>query len=407
MDASNTSLSDRPTGLVVTVMTDPAALPALQPEWDDLATAARADHNLGFAWAQAGWACSASVRGGTLCVISVRMGGTLVGLWPLARFARNHHVELRQLGWDEWDFADLLLHPAADQNAVIAALWKTARGLGDVLHIFFTRANSPLAQVIRQRSWLATRDNFASYVADFSGHADFDSYCRTIAHSSRENARKLKRLSRSGPVSFQLETEPARKRAIVRWVLDEKMRWVRRNNLVPAHIARPDFETFIAALSDGDNSRSPLRIFSLRLNDQPLAGAITAVGHRAQLGFVLSMDPAWAKDSPGALLQGLMMEWAMQNGVNYDFNESYFPYKAEWSNTRVPLVRRQSALTAKGVPVVACEAARLAYVRLRSRWRRGLGWMVAHVIKPWATPILARLQHANPDHSKNSASHHS
>ncbi len=376
------------------VLTEESCVQRLQPEWDALVVACEARACLHFAWALAGWRHNMAVRGAKLCVITVRQGGRLVGLWPLACLARRLHRELRPLGWDEWDSVDLMVMPGEKQADIAALLWRAAATQGDTVYVPYASGTTLLAQTLPAATLLATHDKFTSYVADFTGHADFDSYCATIGHSPRGLVKRERGLGRHGELVFQVESDPGEKLRVLRWALDQKKAWALQRGMTSTTLNLPHFEDFLQSLLACCNDQSPSRLFSLRLNGTPIAVNLAAVSQTVLTMNVVVFDPAWSKHSPGILLQGRSIEWAQAHHLVVDYSVMGMPYKEQWCNSRDRLTRYLAALTPRGCLPVAWHRQRLAYRRLRSRYRRALGWVVSRLIKPWAGKILIRIRSA-------------
>jgi hypothetical protein len=63
-----------------------------------------------------------------------------------------------------------------------------------------------------------------------------------------------------------------------------------------------------------------------------------------------------------------------------------------WANRTNDVTQWHVALTPRGCIGVAGEAPRLTRLRLRSRYRRSVGWVVGHLVKPWLVPLLSRVR---------------
>ena len=388
-----TALPDAPgRDLTLAMIADEAGFAALQPEWDALATQMRARGCLRHAWALAGWMHSMKPRGGRLCIITARDSGALVGLWPLARFQHRFHRELRPLGWDAWDVVDLLVAPGPAQAIIVDALWTAACRQGQVLYVPYVQTGSLLADCIDARAVWTARDPFRTYVADFQGHADFASYGRSITRSGSKDGPRRRRLGKLGALQFRHETDPARRLAVLRWALAQKLAWAQRRGVRSEAITDQRFTAFLESLAAGSPEQSPLRVFSLCLDDQVIAADIATLGGSVLDSHIIAFDHDWARHSPGSLLQGDVLRWAQERGLAFDFGVTEDAYKAEWCNSRVVMTRHVAALTPGGLAAVAWHWRLLCYRRLRSRYRRALGWVVSRLIKPRAVSLVKRLR---------------
>lgn len=380
--------------LDVSIVEDEIGFQGLAPEWDALIAEAGHPGCMGFAWAWAGWEHSQRGAGGALCIIVIRRAGRLVGLWPLVRFRRRLHRELRPLGWNEWDDMDLLVLPGPERMRVGLWLWETAQRCGDVLFIPFTRPSSLLTQVLNQRAVASTRDVFTTHIADVSAHRDFDRYLDTIICSRRRIARSRRQLAELGSVAIRVETETADKLRCLRWTLEQKMAWLQGKGLKDGSVGRTDFTAFLESLLTVDSAASPLRILSLYSNENLIATNIITLGSKDIFFNITTYDPIYSRFSPGSILHFYLLEWAHSLECNIDFRAGTVGYKLELCDVTAALNRHLVALRWAGLPWVAREWVRLTYLRVRGRYRRALGWIVSRWVKPWAMPMRSWLRKA-------------
>ncbi len=97
-----------------TVVNDPDALAALQPEWDALFARAEAPHACqGFAWNWAGWTTTGASRHRRLHVLVMREAGEVVLIWPLTLQGQGRFTIARPLGAESTEYSNVLVAAGA------------------------------------------------------------------------------------------------------------------------------------------------------------------------------------------------------------------------------------------------------------------------------------------------------
>lgn len=164
---------------------------------------------------------------------------------------------------------------------------------------------------------------------------------------------------------------------------------MREKNLSATSMGNPQYHAFLRHLADQIPANSPLQFFSFYLDGTPIAAMVTATSERVLDFFIITNNPKFNKYSIGNVLQAHSIAWAHARGLDFDFRWGGSPQKLAWSNEITDITTYQVALTLRGAAPVAREGLRLAAVRLRSRYRRGAGWVVGRLLKPWMLPLKA------------------
>src|SRR5688572_22260158 len=194
--------------LTVKVIDDIRGFTALADEWRELLQSSRSDNPfLTWEWLHAWWAQFGSP--GTLRLIVVRSGGTLVAIAPLRLVASRLHwlSRLEFLGTGEAgsDYLDLIVRRGHEADALrsIADCLRAQKLTLRLTHLPPSSLASQLAQQLADRGWTSSSsDDGVCPIVDLSGHT-FDSFLNTLGASHRANVRRrLRAIERQFDVRF-------------------------------------------------------------------------------------------------------------------------------------------------------------------------------------------------------------
>ncbi len=294
----------------IEVISDPAALEALRPEWSELwrddprATPFQSPEWL-LAWRRHLFA------GGQLWVVAGRRDGRLISLLPLFRYGARLQ-NLAFLGAGITDYLDSLGEP-------------TPRIPGDWEHANLEelRPDSPLLELS------APEQCSVCPVIHLPSPID-----PKLAIDIR---RSSNRLHQAGQARIERTTH-----------LDDLFalhaaRWRERNEEgVLAEAKLQDFHREVAA---GFDRLGILRLYRLLLDDRAVAVVYAFTHRRRVYGYLTGFDPGLSKLSPGTVLLAHIIHESLREGaLEFDFLRNPEPYKYRWGardhiNYRVNLRR--------------------------------------------------------------------
>jgi CelD/BcsL family acetyltransferase involved in cellulose biosynthesis len=285
-----------------------------------------------------------------LSILAVRARGELIALAPLA--ARPHPLpravavpalEFLGTGTVGSDYLDLIVRPGHAAEAIRALAAWAADGDAVVRLAQVHAAGASvwgLAAELGRRDWSvrSARTSVCPFV-DLAGHT-WESYLETLGPAHRYNVRRrLRQLEGRGRLTFQrVETEAERAPALRELVALHQLRWRPRGG--SCAFASPALVDFHEELSRLALARGWLRLYTLRLDDQPLA-AVYGFRYRDTFCFYQSgFDPRHARTSVGLVAVGLSIKAAIDEGATeYDFLHGDEAYKFQWARRTRDLCR--------------------------------------------------------------------
>lgn len=298
----------------------------LAREWDELADRANATPWLRPGWVAAWWDAFGQ---GKLQIVSLRRGGTLVGLVPLE--LRNGAL-YSTTNWHTPEFSLL----AADDGArseLARALFRRGRRR---VSLAFVNDDDPGLAACRAAAdpagyRLLERTLERSPYVPTGG--DRDAYEQGLRRGLRKELRRRRRqLQAQGEVSFELEDGQTR----LPELLDEGFRieasgWKAESGT--AITSRPETDRFYRTVAGWAAERGWLRLAFLRLDGVPFAFDFGVADEEAYSSLKGGFDPAYRRAGPGMLLTEDLIDHCFRAGLaRYEFLGSEEPYKLEWTN---------------------------------------------------------------------------
>ena len=362
---------------------------ALRPDWQTLEDVANGRASAGFVWALTGWQNVAQPAGGLLCVIAIWRGARLEAVWGLACYQRMGLRVLRPLGGAASEYSEILARPdMPDTERLVALLVRSARSRGDCIELQHVDPTGLAARFCAQFPIASTRDPIQACYLELRGFASIEAYRATRNKTSLRKLDGYRRaLCRIENLKFSIEEDLAAKRALIDWLLTEKSSWIVRNRKDNPWIGRESYRDFLHALINPSVGRSPLLLVRLSVEEQTIAACMFSIDRHMMEWILGAYDPHWSHYSPSNLLILDCIAWAQAHGLDFDFRIGGERYKRSWANREIIRHSHFIALTPKGLIPVLREGARLTYLRMRGRCRRGLGFFVGRIIKPFLAQL--------------------
>jgi CelD/BcsL family acetyltransferase involved in cellulose biosynthesis len=303
---------------------------ALERSWSELWE--RCPHATVFQspeWLLATWRHLAG-RGQRLWLVSARVNGNLVGLFPLCS-TRANCIGLQ--GEAVSDYLDILVDPLAPQDIVRDWLeYLSDAGQADSLCFAQLPHNSPLLAAEPPFEWMIAIDeqDVCPYVPLPQPGAKLEAvlprgFCKRIEQSRRAAAREFRiAVNEAAPDEagdylrrlFQLHTR----------------RWNALRN--PGVLADSAIRTFHTEVAPRLMAKGRLWLLELRFDGVAVASLMALCGHGRVLYYIGGFSPEYSRFSPGRLLIASLFERALARGcTEVDFLRGVEPYKYDWGAT--------------------------------------------------------------------------
>ncbi len=319
---------------------DAATLAHLRPEWNALLERSSASVFNAWEWLYPWFQRLAPDR--RLMVLLARDGqGRLAGLMPLCLervragatwLERLSFLGERHVGSDYLD----VVARAGEEEPVATAFAQAirrARGQWDVLDLVDVEQGSPTLRAFREvfaeGYALEVRDRHTCPYEPLREGVTFEAFLETTRRA--ENfLRREKWLKRQPGYRLEVTTSPdSLARPLAELFRLHRMRWAADGG--SQGIRGPAVEAFHRDATRYLAERGWLRLYVLRLGEQPLA-SVYGIVHRGKFIYYQSgYDPAWRPRSVGLVLVGETFRDAIESGLGeYDFLRGTEAYKGDW-----------------------------------------------------------------------------
>jgi CelD/BcsL family acetyltransferase involved in cellulose biosynthesis len=332
-------------------MTDPAELYALRTDWADLFQRANGrDVSQSFEWKWCAWKTTAHAAGARLFCLAIRQHGRLILVWPFT-LLRHHGLwrVAKPLGTC-LDYADVLIDAHARPD-LLAYAWRCIRGeIGtDLILIDRVRSDSALRTMLFCERARLVAAQPVTYVC-WDSYNDWESYWRSRTESLRKNVRRqIGQLRACGSLQFNvLEPGPAL-HEIVDWVFLHKKAWLAlKSKGVAPWMRTAAHANFLRSAIGGVARFGNLIGFSLTLDGQPIAAQINVLSAQSMACMHATYDHAFARSSPGRVLQKFVLNWAFERRLLFDYMFGSEAYKFAFANRACDVVTLGYPQTAWG-----------------------------------------------------------
>lgn len=319
----------------IQVITNPAALAALAPAWNDLA-AATGNPQLHHDWIAT--AAQSFFSADQLRVVVLRDGDTLLAAAPLVQVGSGWSRQLVAVGhYDLYEPTDFLYRTAADLGPLVAAV----AGLGLPARLYRVPADGAVARAAWPGGapWagpVADRPTSSPYLDIVSDWAAFEAGLKSRTRNDLSRARR--RAERRGTLDcvFHL-AEPDTVDSLLSRFLDvERRSWKLRNG--SAITSERRLHGFFVRFTRRAAASGGLHFAFLDLDGRPVAAQMFQVRHDRLWIYKIAFDMALAEVSPGNLLTHQVVRFAFDAGLRgVEFLGASEPWLDKWTGG----VRRQ------------------------------------------------------------------
>jgi len=318
-------------------------------EWSELLESSDADCLfLTWEWLHTWWKYLAGGR--ELSIFAARCGHELIAIAPLAKHPPNlargrpfSTLEFLGAGQVGSDYLDFIVRKGYEKQAVdVLARVLTTKGLA----LDWTQLRQPgcmadrIAGRLGDKGWAVSeaRTNTCPFVS-LDGHT-WESYLATLGSEHRYGfKRKWKRLQQDFAVRLEeVATEEQCRDAVSLVIRLHNLRWQdRERSEAFCSEALTKFHREWAELA---RTRGWLRLFVLRLNENPVACIYGFYYRRIFYFYQSGFDPAFANYSVGLVTMGLAIKNAVEEGAReFDLLHGNERYKSHWSRNSRDLGR--------------------------------------------------------------------
>lgn len=341
-------------------------LASVEPQWREFEKTAHCTVFQTFDWMATWYRHIGSKRDLTPIIVVGTTGDNICFLIPLAVERSGMVHRLIWFGADLADYsAPLLAHDFPRLTDDFRQVWR------DVVTLIWSRVRFDLIDLDRMPAitcWTVHNpfiDLPNLWVEPYSGHIASltdnwqQFYTSKVSSSNRQtDRRKFKNLAKMGDIQYVTVTDEADIRRTVSALIEQKRASYRRMG-VEDLFDREGYPEFFHAVAGDAKLADRIHITRLDVGNQIAASGI-CLRHRDREYLVMaSYDEEFAKHSPGRKHLHELMTDAINHDIRqYDFTIGDEPYKFDWSDIHIPLLRHVKAASARGIPVVAVMRAR-------------------------------------------------
>jgi len=338
--------------LTVERVSDVAAFRTFEQEWDELLEASDSRCVfLTWAWLFTWWKHLAEDR--LLHILIVRRGKKLIALAPFCLRPRNLArarplpvLEFLGSGFAGSDYLDVIVRRGSRAEACEALSSHLAESRLAIKWTNLKLGENAAADVLaglREEGWTAAeiRTNTCPFIP-LSG-ATWESYLASLSADHRYNFnRKLRRLNQNYAVRFeQADTRERCRETTDLLIAQHNTRWQARGGSDAFHTA--SLVAFHREWTQLALERGWLRLYVLRLNEQPAACLYGLLYREIFYFYQSSFDAAYTQSSVGLISMGLAIRRAIDEGAEeYDLLHGSEAYKSHWSRDSRDLVRQEA-----------------------------------------------------------------
>jgi len=367
--------------LQFSVIADTPAFELLREDWNALWLRSACPHIfLSFNWCWSAWRRVAQARGYDLCIVTGRLGGELVLLWPLM----SDHGVLRMLSADILEYRDLIVAPSAQGADWTRQAWQFVVAEVPADAFFFQNLRRPnaLGEVLAHQKRANPVGGGWCPVIRLDRFAGWEAYSAHLPKSLlSDQRRQWKRLREVLPgIAFARIESAAEIAPVMDWIGRHKVAWGEARGTPDVWHASPHIralldEVAVAALRDG-------QLVMATLAD---GGTLVSAG----LGYVcggdflfhaFAYDAAYARCSPSRLFLECLVRWCFDQGVRtFDFMPGEQPYKRTWATDHVQTDSYFGPLSWRGACLMRLSRLRQMAIGAAGPVRRMSRWLPQRV----------------------------
>jgi CelD/BcsL family acetyltransferase involved in cellulose biosynthesis len=268
-----------------------------------------------------------------LHIIAGRDNGRLVGLLPLAVIKRKGFRILQTIGAEAFYYCDLL----CEEPAQAKELWRTAKQSPyyDFAHIRDACPGSLCERTLAVFAHL--REQSKNLTLRIDGWKNGEEWKATLSGSLRQGLnRKQRKLAEQGAVSYEVCRSEPIPEPIMEALVAHKKIWC-EENVLKGMFDQPDILEYYRQMAHMAAQSKTLVLGWLKCGKAIIAYNLMFAYKKRLLMYVVAVDAAWHKYSPGNLAHVHAISWAIENGFEiFDFMQGDHAYKYHFTNQESP-----------------------------------------------------------------------
>jgi CelD/BcsL family acetyltransferase involved in cellulose biosynthesis len=316
---------------------------ALEDQWNALFERAGRDVQLfqSFNWLWH-WANhflpKAGEPGPRLAIVTARIDGRLVMVWPLVSERVGPLTRLTWMGEPVSQYGDVLIDDLPDAQLLLrmASEFVARRTGASVLQLRKVRQDSAIAPLLETLGATIVTELKAPYL-DLKSAPNFDEYEKRYSSGGRRNRkRQRRRLEERGAVDLHWHVGGVEAEALADQAFKHKLVWLRQRGLLSPAFADPRTAHFFAEVTRAATRPAGCHVFALSCGGQPVAFEIGLRCKGRSAIHIIAYDLDFEKTAAGSLLMEDSIRRASNDGMAvFDLLAPGDNYKLEWSDDTV------------------------------------------------------------------------
>lgn len=356
------------------LVTDTVAFEALRDDWQRLFESTREPHVFrSFGWCWNAWRLVAEPRGYALRLVTGRIDGVLVLVWPMME---KDHV-LRMVSGEILEYRDLLVRSSPLSKRWIGQAWKFVLESVHPDVVMFQNLRLPnfvASWAASQRGARAIGGGWCPIIRldRFDG---WDAYARTLPRSlASDQRRQWKRVRHALPgLAFRVVDSPADVEPAIDWITRHKIAWAKQRQRIVWHESDA-VSTLLKQVALDNLAAMRLVLATLADGDTTISAGFGYVYGNEFHFHAFAYDEAYATYSPSRLFLECIVRECFARGVRtFDFMPGDETYKRIWSTDYVRTASYIAPGTLRGAAYLAVSAFLTRLRRTDRRPDRGLG----------------------------------
>ncbi|HUY67877.1 MAG TPA: GNAT family N-acetyltransferase [Alphaproteobacteria bacterium] len=310
------------------ILTSEADVEAIAEEWRQLQASIGDSPFTGYHWFDIWWKTIGKQAGRDLHIVTGRLNGRLVALFPL--------VIVRRLGARILQGSD---RATLYQSGMLCAdidhareLWAAARRspFYDFADIRDVQPGSACARVLD--SFARRRDTETNHFLKLTWKTEKEWLASLSSGMRTGSHRRLRRLEEKGAVCYEVyQTEPPPP-TVIDAMIKQKIAWCRAHgeNQLFNHSGVLEFYHKLVEMAARQGT---LFLVLLKCGNDTIAYRLCFLHQKVAYGYIISYDLGWKQYSPGTLLVMHSIGWAIANGFReFNFMQGEGAHKSQYTD---------------------------------------------------------------------------
>lgn len=329
----------QPPTLTLSVVSGTEQFVALRAEWNALCARAGLPHVFAsFDWWLVAWTHVAAPRGNELWILTGRIDGRLVLVWPMMLRDRV----LRMLTSHTLEYRDVIAEPSEYLSNWLDQAWSYAVSASgaDVFLLQNLPSSGYLGRRLSSTPGASIVQTGWRQVIRFDRFGGVDAYWSALPRAlAADQRRQWKRLRQALPgVSFRLVTRSDAAADVMEWIATHKITWAEARGQQAVWFTNADVRAALQAAAEAAAASGTLVMASLSDGATTVSAGWGYVCGDEFMLHAFAYDAAYSKYSPSRLLLECMMRHCHERGLRtFDLMSGDEGYKRIWATDVVRL----------------------------------------------------------------------